>query len=86
MSGFTFINKGLSGVDNTNSGSGTVTSVSVQEANGFTGSVANPTTTPIITIGATINGIVKGNGTALEEAEAGVDYLTPTSVIDGGTF
>jgi hypothetical protein len=45
---------------------GTVTSVSVVSANGFAGSVANPTTTPAITISTSINApILAGNGTAL---------------------
>lgn len=67
-------------------GNGTVTNVSVATANGFDATVTNPTTTPEITLKTTITGIIKGDGTALEEAEAGVDYLTPTSTIDGGTF
>lgn len=67
-------------------GSGSVTSVSVATTNGFDATVTNPTTNPQITLKTTVTGIIKGNGTALEEAEAGVDYLTPTSVIDGGTF
>lgn len=67
-------------------GTGTVTNVSVVSTNGLAGTVANPTTTPAITLRTTITGIIKGNGTALQEADAGVDYLTPTSTIDGGTF
>ena len=49
-------------------GSGTVTSVSVASAQGFFGNVANPTTTPAITIGTTITGILYGNGTAISAA------------------
>ena len=59
-------------------GSGTVTSVSVATANGFAGTVANPTTTPAITLSTTITGLLKGNGTAISAAVAGTDYLTPT--------
>lgn len=59
-------------------GSGTVTSASVVSSNGFAGSVANPTTTPAITINTTVTGIVKGNGTAISAAVAGTDYLLPT--------
>lgn len=59
-------------------GAGSVSSVSVVSANGFTGSVADDTTTPAITLETTISGILKGNGTAIEEATAGTDYLTPT--------
>lgn len=56
------------------SGSGTVTSVSVVTANGFAGSVANPTTTPAITLTTTVTGILKGDGTAISAATAGTDY------------
>lgn len=50
-------------------GSGTVTSVSVVSANGFSGTVANATTTPAITIQTTINSpILAGNGTAISAA------------------
>lgn len=55
-------------------GDGTVTSVSVVTANGFAGSVANPTTTPAITISTTVTGILKGDGTAISAATAGTDY------------
>lgn len=55
-------------VDNASSG-GTVTSVSVVSANGFAGSVANPTTTPAITLSTTINApVLAGNGTAISAA------------------
>jgi hypothetical protein len=47
-------------------------------ANGLTGSVANPTTTPAVTLGTTVTGVLKGNGTAVSAATAGTDYLTPT--------
>jgi hypothetical protein len=58
-------------------GSGTVTSVSVATANGFAGTVANPTTTPAITMKTSVTGILKGNGTSVSAATAGTDYLTP---------
>jgi hypothetical protein len=49
--------------------SGTVTSVSVVSANGFAGTVANPSTTPAITIETTINSpVLAGNGTAISAA------------------
>ena len=47
---------------------GTVTTVSVASANGFAGTVANPTTTPVITISTSITGALKGNGTAVSQA------------------
>lgn len=55
-------------------GAGTVTTVSVVSANGFAGSVANPTTTPAITLSTTVTGILKGNGTAISAATPGTDY------------
>lgn len=60
------------------SGSGTVTTVSVVGANGFAGSVANPATTPAITLSTSVTGIIKGNGTSISAATAGTDYITPT--------
>ena len=46
-------------------GTGTVTTASVVSANGFTGTVANQTTTPAITLTTSITGVLIGNGTAL---------------------
>lgn len=62
-------------------GTGTVTTVSVVTANGFAGTVANPTTTPAITISTGITGLLKGNGTAVSAAVAGTDYLAPANVV-----
>lgn len=56
---------------------GTVSSVSVVNTNGFSGTVANATTTPAITIQTTVTGLIKGNGTAISTATADVDYATP---------
>lgn len=56
---------------------GTVTTASVASANGFAGTVANPSTTPAITLSTTITGILKGNGTAISAAVAGTDYVAP---------
>jgi hypothetical protein len=58
----------------TTSGLGTVTSVSVATANGFAGTVANPTSTPAITVETTVTGLLKGNGTGVTAAVAGTDY------------
>lgn len=49
-------------------GTGSVTTVSVASANGFTGTVANATTTPAITLRTSITGILQGNGTAISAA------------------
>lgn len=49
-------------------GSTRVISVGVANANGFMGSVANPTSTAVITIATTVTGIIQGNGTAISAA------------------
>ena len=56
-------------------GSGTVTSVSVVTANGFTGSVTNASTTPAITLSTNVTGLLKGSGAGLTAA-AGSDVIT----------
>jgi hypothetical protein len=58
---------------------GTVSSVSVASANGFNGTVSNPTTTPAITLTTTVTGVLKGNGTAISAAVSGTDYAPATS-------
>jgi hypothetical protein len=57
------------------SGSGTVTSVSVTTANGVSGSVANATTTPAITL--TLGAITPSsvNGVSLSTAAGGTNFL-----------
>lgn len=50
-------------------GGGTVTTVSVTSANGFSGTVSNPTTAPAITLSTSINSpVLAGNGTAISGA------------------
>ena len=66
-------------------GSGTVTGVSVATANGFAGSVTNPTSTPAISIQTTITGLLKGNGTAISAASAGTDYQAPLTLTTAGS-
>jgi hypothetical protein len=66
-------------------GSGTVTTVSVATSNGFTGTVSNPTTTPAITVGTTLTGVLKGNGTAISAATAGTDYQAPITLTTTGS-
>jgi len=65
-------------------GTGTVTSVSVLTANGFSGTVAFANTTPQITISTTVTGMVKGDGVSLSEATPGVDYVAPSAYISSG--
>lgn len=64
---------------------GTVTSVSIVSANGFSGTVATATTTPAITLTTTITGILKGNGTAISAAISGTDYEVPLTFSTGLT-
>lgn len=68
-------------------GSGSVTSVSVVTANGFAGSVADPTTTPAITLSTTANGILQGNGTAISAITvgSGLDFTGGTLSATGGS-
>lgn len=68
---------------------GTVTTVSVATANGFAGTVANPTTTPAITLTTTITGVLLGNGTAISAAPttgSGNVVLATSPTITGGTL
>ncbi len=65
-------------------GSGTVTTVSVATANGFSGTVATDTTTPVITVQTTVTGVTKGNGTALSSATVGTDYSVGTASLSTG--
>jgi hypothetical protein len=58
---------------------GGLSSISVATANGLAGTVANPTTTPVITMSTTVTGMVKGNGTALSAATAATDYVAPSA-------
>ena len=85
-------NAGISGQVLTSAGAGflpiwangaTVTSVSVVSANGIYGSVATATTTPAITLGTSITGIIKGNGTAILAATQGTDYLGGNEISGG---
>jgi hypothetical protein len=65
-------------------GSGTVTSVSVATANGLAGTVANPTSTPALTLSTTVTGVIKGDGTSFSAATAGVDFSAGTSTLATG--
>ncbi len=73
----------------TSTAAGTVTSVAVATANGFSGTVANSSTTPSITMQTSATGVLKGNGTAISAATQGTDYYAPSgtdvAVADGGT-
>lgn len=64
------------------SGGGSVTTVSVVSANGFTGTVADANSTPAITLETSVTGLLKGNGTAISAATSGTDYAPATSGSD----
>jgi len=78
------VGPGVSGGASGGGGSGTVTTISVATANGFAGTVANATTTPVVTMKTTITGLLKGNGTAVSEATVGTDYSAGTSALATG--
>ncbi len=65
-------------------GAGTVISVAVATANGFAGTVVSPTLSPIITLSTTVSGLLKGNGTELSAATAGIDYVEPGAYTTSG--
>ena len=65
-------------IEKANSAAGTVTAVSVATANGLAGTSSGGAT-PQLTLSTTVNGLVKGNGTALSAASSGVDYAPATS-------
>lgn len=65
------------------SSGGTVTDVSFVNANGFTGSIANATTSPDITIWTSVTGLLKGDGTSVSAAVAWTDYLSPSGFVQG---
>ncbi len=60
------------------SNTGTVTAVSVASSNGFAGSSSGGAT-PALTLGTTITGLLKGNGTAISAAANGTDYTLITA-------
>jgi len=64
---------------------GTVESVAVASSNGFAGTVATSTTTPVITLSTSVSGVLKGNGTAISAATAGTDYQAPITLTTTGT-
>jgi hypothetical protein len=64
-------------------GSGTVTAVSVVSANGFAGTSGGGAT-PALTLTTSVNGLAKGNGTALSAATSGTDYSAGTAALATG--
>jgi hypothetical protein len=68
-------------------GSGTVTNFIFTNQNGFTGTVSTSTSTPTLVLSTTLNGLLRGNGTALVTGQANlaseVTGTLPTT--NGGT-
>jgi hypothetical protein len=60
------------------SSGGTVTSVSVTSANGFTGTSSGGAN-PALTLATSITGMLKGNGTAISAGTAGSDFVAPAT-------
>lgn len=58
-------------------GTGIVNSISIASLNGFSGSSSGGVN-PSITLNTTITGLLKGDGSAISQAIAGTDYLTPS--------
>lgn len=75
VDGVTIVADGAGVISTVGSGSGSVTSVSVATANGFSGSVATPTSTPVVTVATTVTGILYGDGASIATATAG-DFPT----------
>ncbi len=61
-----------------------VTSITVSSSNGFTGNSSGGAT-PALTLGTSINGVLKGNGTAISAAAAGTDYVIPAGNVATAT-
>lgn len=56
---------------------GTVSSFAFTDGNGFDGTVTTSTSTPTLSLSMTVSGLLKGNGTGIESAVAGTDYIAP---------
>ena len=71
---------------------GTVESISIATANGFSGSSNGDPANPQLSIGTSVTGILKGNGSAMSAAVSGTDYMSPANVsalylaLAGGTM
>jgi len=63
-------------------GSGTVTKVSVATTNGFSGTVATDTTTPVVTLTTTVSGLLKGSGGTMAAA-TNADLPAMSSTVGG---
>jgi hypothetical protein len=67
------------------SSGGGLSSIVIENINGFNGSTSIAGSVATITLKTTINGLIKGNGTALQQAIANSDYVTPTGNVATAT-
>lgn len=74
-------------INSTASGTGTVTSFSFTNGNGLTGTVTNASTTPNLSLGTTLNGIINANGTGFGTVSigSGLSYSGGVLSATGGT-
>jgi hypothetical protein len=74
-------------INSTASGTGSVTSFSFTNGNGLTGSVTNPNTTPTLSLGTSLNGIINANGTGFGTVTigSGLNYSGGVLTATGGT-
>jgi hypothetical protein len=68
-------------------GSGTVTNFIFTNQNGFTGTVTTSTSTPTLTLSTSLNGLLRGNGTALVTGQANLatEVTGVLPIANGGT-
>ena len=66
------------------SSSGSVSIVSIEDANGLGGIVTNPSTTPSIALSTNVTGMVIGDGLGFSTASPGTDYSEGTANLSSG--
>lgn len=65
---------------------GTVSTITVSTANGFTGSSNGNATNPALTIGTDRTGLLYGNGTAMSGRKVGADFTWATDTLKNGSY
>lgn len=74
-------------INSTGAGAGSVTSFSFTNGNGIIGNVANPNSTPTLSLGTSLNGIINANGTGFGTVTigSGLNYTGGVLTATGGT-
>jgi hypothetical protein len=67
------------------SSGGGLSSINISSTNGFAGTTTITGSVATLELKTTISGLIKGNGTTLEEAVAGSDYVIPTGNVATAT-